>query len=615
VAAPSSADASLPERLKLVRPLGARGSQTWAAVEILPDGKARVAVVEKVQRGAGQVDTDIADWIRDARRLTSLEHPNLARVRDVTVRGDEVLVTGDYIDGVRWSELGAAAAKPALETALRVLVDVLTGLSAMHNLRDENREPVKLVHGHLTPDHVIVGLDGTAKLVLPCRSRGDGLQTERAGSAYLAPEILLGDESADARADLYGVGAMLWEALCGKPLFAGLQPSAIVTQLLSGRVPKATVPAGSPWAAGLVDVAARAMSADPEKRFASAAAMTAEVRRIAGLKLPPAMRVAAYVRGAHGDAIKARREAIERGEIPVVLESDAPPSFDAEVTLDVDSRVTGVPGEEPKPNATTRPPPPADAAPPVVIPPAPPAPKDAPALRSRQATVAGVAPVGPPPLPVSDPPAPEPVRAGPPPLPKMAMPDTVPLAFVPPPVPPAFDVPRLAPVHDDLVQEVAKEMRSAMLEPPAASPVPAMPPMVTPLDEPKPAAPVQRKRVPVVLIAVPAAVAAFAAAFVIWWLASRTPEQAQVTAPPAASSATVVAAPPPPEPTPTVVASAAPTPAPEPVAPVVSAAPPTPPEPPAAETSTATAQPQLPVAPVPAPARPPPRPRYEPEGI
>ncbi len=563
-----------------MRRLGARGSQTWAAIETMPDGKTRVVVVEKMRRGSAAGDSEIADWIRDARRMATFDHPNLGRVRDVSIRGDEILVTGDYIDGARWSELGSPSARPALETALRVLVDVLSGLSAMHNLRDEKREPVKLVHGDLTPENVIVGLDGFARVVLPCRARGGGQRAERTGSAYLAPEILLGDESTDARADVYGVGAMLWEALSGQALFAGVQPSAIVTQLLSGRVPKATVPAGSPWAAPLVEVVSRAMSADPEKRFASAAAMAAEIRRVAGVKLPPAMRVAGYVRGAHGDRIKARREAIERGEARVAQESDAPPSLDVDVDFDDEGRVTAAP-EEPTTTATTRPPPPIEAASPVVIP-------------------------APPPVPVV--PAASAMAAPPPPAPPRA----------PPPLP-AVEVPPLAPVPADLVREVALERRAAMLEAPPPSPVPAMPPMVTPIDEPVPEAPPRRRKTPVLLIALPVAVASFAAAAVIWWVASREPEKTDATTRPAASTTTAVASAvqSPAAPVPTVGLPAAPS---APTEPAV-ATPGTPGEigavAPSAEPSASTvaAPARVFVAPPVQPARPPPRPRYEPEGI
>ncbi|MGH7298081.1 MAG: protein kinase domain-containing protein, partial [Polyangiaceae bacterium] len=280
---------------------------TRAALDTQSEGRNKVVVAERVARGGMHGDQEIADWIRDARRLATLEHPNVVRVRDVVIRGEDVMVVGDFVDGVRWSELVWATPRPLVEIALRVLIDVLSGLSAIHNLRDAKREPLRLVHGELTPDCVIVGLDGVARVASTCRLKSAIARPGRDGSAYLAPEVLLADESTGPKADVYSVGVMLWEALSGKPLFPNTQPSAIVTHLLSGKVARPTIPEGAVWAAPLVEVVACAMAADPEKRFASAAALAAELRRIAGPKLSPPVRIAGLVRGTFGDRIRERR--------------------------------------------------------------------------------------------------------------------------------------------------------------------------------------------------------------------------------------------------------------------------------------------------------------------
>jgi eukaryotic-like serine/threonine-protein kinase len=286
---------------------------TWAALESLPNGRTQLVVVERVARGGDYGDQEIADWVRDARRIAALEHPNVARVRDVLIRGDDVMVAAEYLDGVRWAEL---ATRPIpLELTLRVFLDVLAGLSALHNLRDAKRQPLKLVHGELTPACVVVGDDGVARIVGSCRAKSAAIPPGRAGAGYLAPEVLLADDSADARADLFSVGVLLWEALCGASLFGEkTQASAIVTRVLGGNLPPAVVPAGCPWAAQLVDLVARALSADPQKRFASAPDMAAELRRIAGPKLAAPSRLAAHVLAGFGDRIRARREHLERAE-------------------------------------------------------------------------------------------------------------------------------------------------------------------------------------------------------------------------------------------------------------------------------------------------------------
>ena len=201
------------ERFRLVRELGSRAVPTWAALDSQGQGRNALVVVERIARGGDYGDAEIGDWVRDARRLGKLEHPNVAQgSKTVVIRGDEVLVASDYVDGVKWSEFGLGPQRPSLEVTLRVFVDVLAGLGALHDLRDEAKQPLRLMHGELTPECVIVGPEGMTRVVSACRVRSAIARPGRAGSAYLAPEILLADDSADSRADVYSVGVMLWEA-------------------------------------------------------------------------------------------------------------------------------------------------------------------------------------------------------------------------------------------------------------------------------------------------------------------------------------------------------------------------------------------------------------------
>ncbi|MGD0524323.1 MAG: protein kinase [Polyangiaceae bacterium] len=588
----------------MLRELGSRVVPACAALDTSPDGRTTLVVLERVARGATYGDQEIADWVRDARRLATLEHPNVARIRDVVIRGEEVYVVGEFVDGVRWSELVASQPRVSLELSLRVLVDVLSGLSAVHNLRDAKREPLKLVHGELTPDCVVVGLDGVARIVSTCRVHSATARPGRDGSAYLAPEVLLADETADARADVYSAGVMLWEALSGRPLFPNTQPSAIVTHLLSGKVQRATIPEGSAWAAPLAEVASRALSADPEKRFLSAAALAADVRRIAGAKLAAPVRVAAFVRATFGDAVQARRAELERGEVRVrtevsgVVEPPAePPSVDIPVDTSPATISTAPTPIPPSPDALAA----ARAAPVLHVPPAPPVPKIAPApevappapapappappappvrrtlarvapkpptvpnMRPRQSTLAGVAPPASLPkkvaeedgtpvvVPPSDPP-PRPVIAKPTPL-------------------VAFDVPKAArPSAEQIATDIAAALQvsapapaSALASAPApapppspvvavamppAFPAPPAPPVVLPLPVGSPLttfAPSLDEAIPppkprrARLVALLAGPLLFGTALIIWWLMARPATSADTRVPPG-TEATVSAA-------------------------------------------------------------------------
>ncbi len=367
------------ERFLWLRELGSRSVATWAAIESLPEGRTQLVVIERIPRHGALDDVAVAGLVRAGRALIALQHPNVGRTRDVISRSDEVLVVREFIEGVSWANLISAAQPPPLEIALRVLVEVLSGLGALHSLRDDKRQPLGLFHGGLTPDCIFVAPNGSSRLVVPLRPPSTTLRDSHAGQAYLAPEMLLDDDQAGLRADVYSVGVLLWESLTGKRLFADLKPSAIVTQLLSGKVPPATAPPDAPWATPLTLVAARALSVDPQERFPTASAMAMDLRRAAGARLALTTRVGALVTGGFAEVLKARREEFDRARLsfeespPVAAPnsvSDIPIAIDEPSSDDI-----GNPSSVPEPAAM---PPGARAAPPRPPPPpriAPPAPQ------------------------------------------------------------------------------------------------------------------------------------------------------------------------------------------------------------------------------------------------
>jgi hypothetical protein len=264
--------------------------------------------------GAGKAgDASGADLRREARRLTTLANPHLARVREIASRGDDLVVFGDFIDGEKiaqfWPSEGGAASLPfgplSLEVALRVLLDVLTGAGALHGLRDTGQQPMKLTHGEISPATVLFGADGVGRLLHAVARRAAGVRPEAASVPYLAPEAHSGDAQ-DARADVFSVGVLLWEALAGRLLSpAGTEAAGL--RVRSGELPAPSVPEKAPWAKALVPVVVRALAAAPEDRWPTAASMAGEIRKASGLKLAAASAAAAFAKCAFGEHAKARR--------------------------------------------------------------------------------------------------------------------------------------------------------------------------------------------------------------------------------------------------------------------------------------------------------------------
>jgi hypothetical protein len=273
-------------------------------------GAAQLVVAERFPGANRSGDAAGADLRREARRISTLANPHVARVREVALRGSDLVVFGDFIDGEKlrefWSFEGKASERLPLEIALRVLLDVLTGIGALHALRDSSQQPMKLTHGELSPSTILFGSDGVARILHTVARRAPDARAEKASLPYLAPEVHSGD-AFDSRADIFSVGVLLWELLEGASLTKeGDEPAGI-------RVRSAPLPAPSaaaqkaPWAKGLVPVVTRALAAAPEDRWPTAAGLAAEIRKAAGLKLAAASAAAAFAKQRFGERVKQRR--------------------------------------------------------------------------------------------------------------------------------------------------------------------------------------------------------------------------------------------------------------------------------------------------------------------
>ncbi|HEX8791899.1 MAG TPA: protein kinase [Polyangiaceae bacterium] len=444
---------------ELVGTLGSRPNPVHVVRQPAPAGGKPLLFVAEVFAGAARAgDERGEELVRDARRIATLASPNLARVKEVITRGDDLVVYGELLDGEKLQALWRPDGLP-LEIALRAIVDALTGLGALHNLRDAKQQPMKLVHGELSPATIVLGLDGVARVLHAIARRAHGVQPDPASVGYMAPEILSGD-SFDQRADVFSAGVLLWEALSGKRLVDERDAAAAAARFRAGPLPPATVPDKAPWAKGLVEVAARALEISPDSRWATAALLAAEIRKSAGLKLAPASTAGAFAKSALGERVKARRARLEANDgspkpAAVVEDANANEVFVAPGIRAPVEEVIEL-GSEAMLEAPASVPPPAGPPPKrgfmldpfaasAKLAPSPPAPAVAPPSdASKKSTLLGIpAPfiAPPPPPPVASPP---PAFVAPPPPPPPPSPPASPPIPPPAPVvaaPPAFPAP------------------------------------------------------------------------------------------------------------------------------------------------------------------------------
>ena len=258
-------------------------------------------------------DADVYAMASDEARLTAMiHHPNVVPVIDVIDAGGELVLVMDYVEGASLSALIKSAGALPPPIASRIALDALRGLSAAHHARDLTGMEVEMVHRDVSPQNLLVGIDGTTRLIDFGIARAEGrLALTKSGVvkgkvAYMAPERL-DQGGVDARSDLYGVGAVLFELVAGTIAFGSGDESAQMARVLLGSVDLGPIEARAPT---LVPVLARALARKPADRFPTAESFVAAL----SAAVPPADHdaVARAVREARGVDLDERRERIRQ---------------------------------------------------------------------------------------------------------------------------------------------------------------------------------------------------------------------------------------------------------------------------------------------------------------
>jgi hypothetical protein len=286
-------------------------------------GFARTVAIKRLHPQFAR-DPDFSAMLLDEARLASrVRHPNVVPVLDVIAQNGELLLVMEYVAGESLARtLKADGAKPGSpEIHAAIMAGVLHGLHAAHEAKNVEGEPLGLVHRDVSPQNILVGLDGVSRIVDFGIAKAVGrAHTTRDGTlkgklAYMAPEQIEGG-AIDRRTDVFAAGIVLWEMLTGSRLFGGAGEGEIVKRVLDCNVPKPSSLAGE-IPLGADEVVLRALSRDPTRRFATAEKMALAVESCFGLA--SAARVGAWVDSAVGESIR------DRGELLARVEREPPP--------------------------------------------------------------------------------------------------------------------------------------------------------------------------------------------------------------------------------------------------------------------------------------------------
>ncbi len=312
------------DRYELVAEIASGGMATVFLARLSGvGGFQRFVAIKRLHPHLAKEDEFVQMFLDEARLAAGIHHPNVVPILEVGANERGYYLVMEYIEGDTLARLLARAASGSaqlpLAIALRIVVDMLAGLHAAHELRDDRGDLSQLVHRDVSPQNILVGVDGISRITdFGVARAATRLSATRAGQlkgkiAYMAPEQAAG-ETVDRRADVFASGIVLWEVLCARRLFKAENDGATLTRVLSGTIPSPLefVPTLPPE---LADVCMRALERDVEKRFATCAQFADAIERATSegqlrAVIAPPRDVAEYVSDVIGNEIREQREAV-----------------------------------------------------------------------------------------------------------------------------------------------------------------------------------------------------------------------------------------------------------------------------------------------------------------
>ena len=277
---------------EITAPLGAGGmGEVYRARDTRLE---RTVAIKVLPPHLSQDETRRQRFEREARAISSLSHPGICALYDVgrqdTADGPVDYLVMEFLEGETLADRLAKGPLP-IDQALRIAVDVATALDRAHRQG--------LVHRDLKPGNIMITREGTklldfglAKAAAPAAAPPSGASATLTRThpltaegtilgtvQYMAPEQLEGEE-ADARADIFALGAVLYEMATGRRAFEGKSQASLVAAILAAEPPP--IAALQPLAPAALDRVVRlCLAKDPDARWQTAHDLALALRWVA----------------------------------------------------------------------------------------------------------------------------------------------------------------------------------------------------------------------------------------------------------------------------------------------------------------------------------------------
>ncbi len=256
-----------------------------------PVGFSRTVAIKRLNPQYAKDPEFATMFIDEARLAARVRHPNVVQTLDVVATDGELFLVMDYVQGESLSRLlrtGRGVAPVSVRVVSAIMCGALHGLHAAHEATNERGEHLGIVHRDVSPQNVLVGVDGIARVldfgVAKAAGRATTTQDRQIKGklGYMAPEQINGETT--RRSDLFAAAVVLWQALTSRRLFPGDDARQVLNRILTATIEPPSTYARLP--PGVDEVVMRGLERDPRRRYDTARAMACDLERCVGLASP-----------------------------------------------------------------------------------------------------------------------------------------------------------------------------------------------------------------------------------------------------------------------------------------------------------------------------------------
>lgn len=261
---------------RIVRSIASGGM--GAIYEAVQDGASGFQKTVAIKTLLPQLSDDgkfVAMFVQEAKLVADLVHENIVQIYQLGKSGEGYYIVMEFVHGLSLHDFirfhGLTRQRLPQPLAVFIAARIARGLAYAHSRVDRQGRPLDIVHRDVCPNNILITAEGLPKLAdfgiaLVSSQGAGGERRSLVGKiSYMAPEQA-NRQNVDFRADLYGLGAVLFELLSGKGIRDGKSEEAITAMACRGEVHWQDLPPDLP--PELAQILRRCLAIRPEERYA-----------------------------------------------------------------------------------------------------------------------------------------------------------------------------------------------------------------------------------------------------------------------------------------------------------------------------------------------------------